>query len=193
MKILDVLVGYLAVTALPLYPFAFASPLAGIDYDGYVDVTQNHIDGALMNHVLSNVLETCQAVTSHSLSGYANATQNHSDSAALMKRGPGDIIEARFGPAIVPYVLVVIAIVAAITLSIIWVEGDDPVRGNDIEFLVEHSYQKSSARNVRSLPKILSARRYRSIQHSTGLFATPPIPSGLMELRVPTMVTPTMN
>jgi hypothetical protein len=136
MKILHALVGYLAVTALPFHPFTFASPnpRAGIDYDGYVDITQNHIDVALMNHVLDNILETCQTVTSHSLGGYANATQNHSDSAALMKRVPGDIAE-RAWAGLAPQVLIVVAIVAAVVLSVVWIEGDDPVRGNDVEFL----------------------------------------------------------
>jgi hypothetical protein len=57
------LVGYLAVIALPLNPFAFASPLAAIYFDGYVtvDTTQNHIDGALMERVLG-IVETCQTV-----------------------------------------------------------------------------------------------------------------------------------
>ena len=65
MKILHTLVGYLAVIALPLHLFAFASPLAAIDYDGYVDTTQNHIDsdGTLMKHVLGTIVETCQTVT----------------------------------------------------------------------------------------------------------------------------------
>ena len=40
MKILHVLAGYLAATALPIHSFAFASPLAaGMDYDGYVNTT----------------------------------------------------------------------------------------------------------------------------------------------------------
>jgi hypothetical protein len=114
MKILHAPVGYLTVTVLPFSPFAF---VAGIHYDGYVDITQNHIDhtSALTNHAVGNLLETC---ISQSLSGYVNATQNHSDSAAtLMKRVP-----ARFGPEleIIPPVLiqVVIAIVAAITLGL---------------------------------------------------------------------------
>ena len=135
MKILHALVGYLTVT-LPFSPFAFASPLAGIHYDGYVNTTQNlfAIDSALMNHAIGNLVEAC---ISQSPSGYVDATENHNDSpAALMKRVPGQIIEARFGPAIVPPVLTVIAIVAAITLSIIWIESDDPVRGNNV---LEHS------------------------------------------------------
>ena len=51
----------LAVTTLPTtHPFAFASPLAGIDSnDGYVDTTQNPIDGALLKHVLGSIVETC--------------------------------------------------------------------------------------------------------------------------------------
>ena len=129
MKILHGLVGYLAVTALPFHPFAFASPLAAIDYDGYVtvDTTHNPIDDALMKHVLNNILETCQTVTSTYHSGYVNTMKNHSD-----------IIETRFGPEVIPPVVAVIALVAAVTLSILWIESDDPVRGNDVEFLVKH-------------------------------------------------------
>ena len=131
MKILHGVVGYLAVTALPFHPFAFATPLAAINYDGYVDTTsttQNHNDGTLMKHVL----ETCQTLTSHSLSGYVNATQNHSDtsSAALINRASGDIIEARFAPEIVPPTFVIIlTIITAITITILWINEDDPVRG----------------------------------------------------------------
>jgi hypothetical protein len=161
MKILHALVGYLTAT-LPFYPFAFAAPPAGIDYDGYVARTQNPTNGDLMNHVFDNILETCQTVTSHSLIDYVNATRAHNDRTALIKRMPGDIIEARevvgFA-ALAPPMLVIIGITAAIALSIVWVEDDDPVRGNDyVEFLVEYSDQRSSARNVKRLPKILSAR-----------------------------------
>ena len=126
MKILHALVGYLTVTALPFNPFAFASPLAS-DYDGYVtvDTAQNHIDGALMKKVLGNIVETCQTVT----------TQNYTDS-ALMKRVPDDIVEARQAVVVVPLVVAVIALVSAVTLSIIWIEDDDPVSGNNAEFLV---------------------------------------------------------
>ena len=135
MKILHVLVGYLAVTALPFHPFAFASPLAAIDYDsdGYVNTSmQIHIDGALMEHVLASIAETCQS------SCQTVHTQNHRDGdRAIIKRVPSDIIEARQAE-LAPPVLVVIAIVAVIALSIVWVQGDDPVRGNDIEFLLEH-------------------------------------------------------
>ena len=190
MKILHGLVGYFAFTALPFHPFAFATPLGAIDHDGYVDTTQNHVGGAPMKQVIGNILETCQTVTSHSLSGYANATQHHSDSdAALMKRASSDVIEARFGPEIVPPVLTVIAIVAAITLSIVWVEGDDPVRGNYVELLVEHSDQRTSSRNVSRSPKIPSARCYQTIHNTTGLFATPHIPPLLMESRALTTAT----
>ena len=159
MKILHTLVGYLAVTALPFH--SFASPLAAIDYDGYVDTTKlKHTDSALMKHIFGNVLETCQTVTSHGLSGYyVNTTQNHSDSATLLERVPGDIIiEGRIEvpPEVPPAVLLVIAIVLVVAISIIWTEGDDPVRNNEVEFLVEHSYQKSSGRDVYYLPKILS-------------------------------------
>ena len=136
MKILDALVGYLAVTALPFHPFAFASPLADIDYDGYINTTMHHIDDALMKYLLDDILETCQTVTSHSLlsaSGYdyVNATQNHSDNAGLMKRVP----------IVVPSILFTLAVIAAIGFSIFWIKEDNPVRDNDVEFLVlEHSY-----------------------------------------------------
>ena len=131
MKVLHALVSYLAVAALPFYPFAFASPLAAFDYDGYVNTSmQDQIDSALMKHVLGSVVETCQTVS----------TQYNTDS-ALMKRVPGDIVEARqesTEAALAPKVLIVVAIVALIALSIVWVQSDDPVRGIFVEFLVEH-------------------------------------------------------
>ena len=34
--------------------------------------------------------------------------------------------------------LVIAAVVATVVLSVLWVKEDDPVRGNDVEFLVEH-------------------------------------------------------
>ena len=117
MKILHTLVGYLAVTALPLQVLAFASPLA-IDYDGYVDTKQNHIDGALMKQVLGTIVETCQTVN----------TENHKDS-ALMKRVPGDIIGSRQLPVAVPVVALILLILADVIFSIVWIADDDPVRG----------------------------------------------------------------
>ena len=137
MKILHGVVGCLAVTALPFHPFAFATPLAAINYDGYVDTTtQNHNDGTLVKHVL----ETCQTLTSHSLSGYVNATQNHSDSAALIKRASGDIMESRFAPEIEPPIIIIIlTIITAITITILWINGDDPVRGyDDVKSVVKY-------------------------------------------------------
>jgi hypothetical protein len=128
-KILHALVGYLTVTSLP---FAFASPLATVDYDGYVDTSQsrNQVDDALMKHVL-DIAETCQTVTSHS--GYLDTTTpNHSDS-ALEKRVPGDVIEARH-PG--PLVEAIIVIVTSVAIALIWISDDGPVRGSDIEFLV---------------------------------------------------------
>ena len=126
MKILNTLVGYLAVTALPFHPFAFASPgplrlaLAATDYDGYVNITtQEHIDDALMKQLLGDILETCQTVTSHY---YVNATQNHSDNASLIQRVPGPAI-------IIPSTLITLAIIAAIGFSIFWIKEDNPVRG----------------------------------------------------------------
>ena len=134
MKILHALVGYLAVTSLPFHPFAFAS-LLEIDYDGYVE---NHnasgIDNALMKQVLDSIIETCQGVT----------MQNHSHT-TLLKRGPGDtsIIDARQDPEIafpegIPSVAVLFIIIGAIVLGLIWLVDDNDVRGNDVEFLVEH-------------------------------------------------------
>lgn len=100
--------------------------MPAIDYhDGrYVNTcTRNHIDanGALGSTVDS---EICQM-----------PNQNHADR-ALMKRVPGVIIEKRQAE-FAPPVLAVIATVAAITLSIIWVEIDDPVRGTDVDFLLK--------------------------------------------------------
>ena len=129
MMIFHALVGYLAVTALPFHPFAFASPLAAIDYDGYFKLnttTQNYIAGALVKQLPGSIAETSQTVT----------TQNHKDS-ALMKRVPGDIIEARQVPVAVPVILVIINIVSDVALSLLWIQGDDPVRDNDVEHLEE--------------------------------------------------------
>ena len=127
MKILHALVGYLAVTALPFQVLAFASQLAAIDYDGYVDTTQSHIDhdGALMKQVLGTIAETCQTVT----------TQKYSDS-DFMKRVPGDDIEERQLIVIVPVTAVILLILADVVFSIVWIANDNPVSGNDVEFLV---------------------------------------------------------
>ena len=188
MKILHALVAYLAVTAhqpAPFHLFSFASPLAAtIDYDGFVNTTQSHIDhdGAVMKHLLGSIMETCHTTTHHS-------------DGALMRRVPGDIIEARQAENIaVPPIVTVIVIVAAVILSIPWItDHDDKVRDNGVESLEERFDKKFSARDVRRLPKVLSARSFRSIQNSTGLFAIPPIPSGLMGLRARTGVTHIMN
>ena len=124
MKILHALVGYLAITVLPFQPLAFASPLATIDNDGYVNKT--HIDGALIKHVLDNIVETCQTVTTQNLTGYD-----------LMKRIPDDIIEARQAE-ILPAIAAITAIITTIAIGVLWIENDVPVRGNYVEFLVEH-------------------------------------------------------
>ena len=145
MKILHALVGYLAVTALHFHPFAFAS-LAAIDHDGYVNTTQNHVDGVLMKHVLGNIVETCQTIT----------TQSHKNN-ALMKRVPGDIIEARQAEIVIPILGIIVLIVGGVILKLAWDNNDNDVRGNNAEFLVEHSNHKCS-RNVRCLPKILWPR-----------------------------------
>ena len=131
MKMFHALVGYLAATALPhFHPFAFAA--SGIHYDGpsYVDTTENYnTDGALTKH---NILETSQTVTSHtgSLNGYVNSTQNHSD------------IETRQLPLpiLIPLVGIVISTVVLVITTVSWIADDNPVRGNDVEYLIiEHS------------------------------------------------------
>ena len=133
MKILSALVGYLAATALPFHPFAFASPLAAIDYDGYVNTQmwQNHtgIEGALTKHVI----ETYRAVIMENL--------DHGNS-ALARRMPDDIIEARQALELLSGALFVgslLSLAAAINVGIAWVREDKPVRGNDhVNFHVEH-------------------------------------------------------
>jgi hypothetical protein len=107
MKILQALVSYLALSALPLafHPglFAFAYPLAAVDYyDGYVDATQNHYDSA------------------------------------LIKREHGDIIEPRQVEALIPLGPIILIVVAEIALTVAYISQDNPVRGNDAEFLVVH-------------------------------------------------------
>jgi len=102
MKILHALVGYLAVTALPFHPFAFASPLAAIGYDGYVDITQN---GALMKRVLGS--GTSQTVT----------TQNHSHSALVERVAIA-----------VPAGVAILALVRIVLFAVFWIKGDDKKR-----------------------------------------------------------------
>ena len=110
MKILHALVGYLAIMALPFQVLALPSQLAAIDYDGYMNTTQNRIDGALMKQVLGTIVETCQTITS----------QNHKDS-TLMKRVPGGIIESRqLAPVEAPIVALVLIDISAVVLSILW-------------------------------------------------------------------------
>ena len=123
MKILHALVGYLTFTALqplPFHSFVFASPLetTTIDCDGYVNITQNYRDfeAARMKHILG-ILESD-----------TTTPQTHKDS-ALMKRVPGDIIEARQAIIVIPVVGLVLFIVADIAFSIWWISKDDPVRG----------------------------------------------------------------
>ena len=122
MQILHGFVGYLAVTVLPFGPFAFASPLASatIDHDGYVNTTEYHIDSDLMKQALG--IET----------------QNQKDSVHL-KHIPGDvIIEARQAAIIIPVVFTILSIVSDVGGALWWIKKDDPVRGNDVKFLVEH-------------------------------------------------------
>jgi len=196
MKILHALVGYLAATALPLHPFAFASLLAAIDNDGYVNTQewQYHtgIDGALMNHFLGNIMEACQTVTIQKHTGSDNA---------LEKPASGDIIEARQVPPLIIYTVeesLIIGVATVVALTIAWVMDDKSVRGNDhgdseFKFLVEHFIKKFSARNVSNIPKALSPSSCTSLRVLTGLFATPHISPSLMGLRARTGVTPITN
>ena len=124
MKILHALVGYLTLTALP---FALASPLAAIDYNGYVDsdTTQSHIDIALMKRALGRVVKTRQTDTA----------QIHSDNALIMKPA-SDTTEAC--QLAIPIATLVIFAVVGILFSIPWIEQRDKVSGNDLDFLIEH-------------------------------------------------------
>ena len=118
--------------------------------------------------------------------GYVT-TQNQGDS-ALMKRVPqtGEIIG-------LPELGVIFALVAASVITVAWILTDNPVGGNDVKFLVEHFDQMFSSRGVQLLLLIPSTRSHRSIRNGTGLFATPIIPSGSMEKRAGTGVTPITN
>ena len=49
----------------------------------------------------------------------------------------GDTIEARQVDP-VPIIGTIILILVAVGLSSTWIQNDDPVRGNDVEFLVGH-------------------------------------------------------
>ena len=111
MKILLALFGYLAVTALPF--LAFASPLAAtnMDYDGYVNSTQNH---ALLEKGLGNIVET--------------SAQYHKDS-ALIKRVPGEVVEARQVEVVIPVAFTLLTMIADLGLALWWISGDKPVRG----------------------------------------------------------------
>ena len=57
---------------------------------------------------------------------------------AVMKRGPGDIIEARQASIIIPAALLVVDLIVAVAASIIWVKHDDPVRGSGIIIVEVH-------------------------------------------------------
>ena len=121
MKMLHALIGYLVVTTLPLYPFAFAASPLAFNYDGHANKT--HIDSALIKQAFDNIVEECQTVT----------TQSHGDS-AFMKHVSSDIIEARQeAPSPNPYLIGLI--LATVVAGIIWIVEDNTVRGNDVEFL----------------------------------------------------------
>ena len=126
MKMLQVLVGYLALTSLPFNPLVFASPLAFINFDGYVNKT--HIDGALIKQVLDNIVETCP--------GQRVTTQKRRDS-AVREIVSGDIIESRQeGIPPPPPPLIIATLLVAVIIGIAWILDDNYVRDNDAEFLV---------------------------------------------------------
>ena len=52
--------------------------------------------------------------------------ERRSDSDSLTTPEPGEMIEGRFAE-LAPPILVILAIVAAVTLSVVWVEGNNPV------------------------------------------------------------------
>ena len=74
--------------------------------------------------------------------GYADSMQN--GDSALMKRVPGDIIEARQAMLVIPVAVLIAAIATEVVLTIVWISSDDPVRGNDVESFVEHFLIKNS-------------------------------------------------
>jgi hypothetical protein len=85
-----------------------------------------------MEHVLNSIADTCQTVT----------TQNHTDN-ALMKRVPGDIIDARqieIAPG--PVVAIIIGIIATVTLIAYFIDGDDEKR----ESFTQNSVSQASAK-----------------------------------------------
>ena len=129
MKMLQALVGYLAITALHFYPFVFAaSSLASINRDGYANKT--HIDDALIKQVLDNIVETCP--------GQTVTTQKRGDS-AVREIVSGDIIESRQeGIPPPPPPLIIATLLVAVIIGIAWILDDNYVRDNDAEFLVEH-------------------------------------------------------
>ena len=76
-----------------------------------------------MEHFLGIILEIVD---------YVNATQNSSDGAALTNVG------ARQLPAtvVVPLVGVILSTLVFVSASIVWISDDDPVRANDVEYLI---------------------------------------------------------
>ena len=83
-----------------------------------------------MKQVLDSIVEAChwQTVT----------TQKHDDS-TIMKRHDvsGDMMEARQELPPIPNPIFIGLLVTAVIVGIVWIVQDDPVRGNDVEFLVE--------------------------------------------------------
>ena len=78
-----------------------------------------------MKHFLGIILEP-------EIVDYVNATQNSSDGAALTN------VEAPQLPAtvVIPLVGVIISTLLSVSTSIVWISDDDPVRANDVEYLI---------------------------------------------------------
>jgi hypothetical protein len=69
--------------------------------------------------------------------GFVDTSQNQRDG-DLMKRVPGDIIEARQVPIVTVDALIVSDIIAIVGLSVRMIVGEGSVRGNEEVFLVDH-------------------------------------------------------
>ena len=89
------------------------------------------------------------------LAASTNVTQKQDDGALRVMKHE-DIIEAR--QLEIVDVVIIVLIVANLYADLYWISEDNPVRGNEMEFLVDHFDIKYSARNVKRLLKIVSTR-----------------------------------
>ena len=70
--------------------------------------------------------------------GYVNTTQTHGDSPLMKRVLPGDTIDSEARQLGLPEFGAIFAVVAASVIAVAWLLADNPVRGRDVEFLVEH-------------------------------------------------------